>query len=81
MVKYYYKNARGGALQELDKPQPGTWVHAEAPTETEVADLVKRFNLDLGIVSDALDEDEQPREGKFFKACRHASVSSGNSVV
>lgn len=61
MIKYYYKNVRGGALRELDKPQPGTWVHAEAPTEAEVDELVKRFNLDHGIVSDALDEDEQPR--------------------
>lgn len=67
MVKYYYKNLRGGELKELDKPQPGTWVHAEAPSEKEVADLVKRFKLDAGIVADALDEDEQPRlerEGK-----------------
>lgn len=61
MVKYYYKNIRGGALKELDKPQPGTWVHAEAPSAKEVADLVKRFKLDEGIVGDALDEDEQPR--------------------
>lgn len=61
MVKYYYKNLRGGELKELDKPQPGTWVHAEAPSEKEIADLVKRFKLDEGIVADALDEDEQPR--------------------
>ena len=67
MIKYYYKNARGGALTQMDAPQKGTWVHVEAPNEEEIAEIIRRFKLDEGIVNDALDEDEQPRlerEGK-----------------
>lgn len=61
MVKYYYKSVRSAAAKELDKPQPGTWVHAEAPTESEIEKLAKQFNLELGYLEDALDEDEMPR--------------------
>ncbi len=61
MIKYYYKNARGGALTELKEPQRGTWVHVEAPTEDEIAEIISKFKLDEGIVNDALDEEEQPR--------------------
>lgn len=67
MIKYYYKNARGGALTELDAPQRGVWVHVESPTEEEIDLIISQFKLDEGIVNDALDEDEQPRlerEGK-----------------
>jgi magnesium transporter len=61
MIKYYYKSLRTAAVKELKEPQPGTWVHVEAPTESEIADLSKQFKLELGYLEDALDEDEQPR--------------------
>lgn len=61
MIKYYYKNARGGALTELSEPQRGTWVHVEAPNEDEITEIISKFKLDEGIVNDALDEEEQPR--------------------
>lgn len=61
MIKYFYKSLRGDTLQELEKPQRGTWVHAEAPTESEVAQLAERFKLEVGYLEDALDEDEMPR--------------------
>lgn len=61
MVKYYYKSLRSTALKELKQPQPGTWVHAEAPTEKEITELAKQFKLEPGYLEDALDEDEMPR--------------------
>jgi len=61
MIRYYYKSLRSAAIRELKEPQPGTWVHAESPTEDEIAVLAKQFNLELGYLEDALDEDEMPR--------------------
>jgi len=61
MIKYYYRSLRSETLKELATPQRGTWVHVEAPTEAEIEDLAKRFNIDPGHLQDALDEDEVPR--------------------
>jgi magnesium transporter len=61
MIKYFYKSLRSDAIQELAAPQRGTWVHVEAPTEAEIKEVVKRFNIERGYVEDALDEDEMPR--------------------
>jgi magnesium transporter len=61
MIKYFYKNLRGDAVKELSEPQRGTWIHAESPSKAEVEELAKRFNVELGYLEDALDEDEMPR--------------------
>lgn len=61
MIKYYYKSLRSAAIRELKEPQPGTWVHVEAPKEAEIDELVKQFKLEPGFIEDALDEDEMPR--------------------
>ncbi len=60
MIKYFYKSLRT-ELKELPEPQRGTWVYVEAPTSEEIEQLAKRFNLELGYLEDALDEDEMPR--------------------
>lgn len=61
MIKYYYKSLRSPAVRDRKEPQPGTWVHAEAPTDDEIAILASQFHLELGYLEDALDEDEMPR--------------------
>lgn len=61
MIRYFYKNLRGSQLREQDSYHPGSWVYAEAPTDEEVEELIKKFNLDRGHVDDALDPDEMPR--------------------
>ncbi|MEK7594497.1 MAG: magnesium transporter CorA family protein [Patescibacteria group bacterium] len=61
MIKYFYKSIRSEKVEELDAPQRGTWIHAEAPTKAEVEELAKRFKVELGYLEDALDEDEMPR--------------------
>lgn len=61
MIKYFYKSLRSQTIKELKAPQRGCWIHVEAPTQTEIEELVNRFNLELGFIEDALDEDEMPR--------------------
>lgn len=61
MIKYYYKSLRSQELKELDASKRGAWVYVEAPTNDEVQYLIKQFNLDEGLILDALDEDEMPR--------------------
>jgi len=61
MIKYYFKSLRTDSITEIDQPKPGTWIHAEAPSEAELEQLISRFKLDEGFVQDALDEDEVPR--------------------
>ena len=61
MIKYFYKSLRAGDLQELHSSRRGAWVHVETPTSEELAEIQQQFNLDPGMLQDALDEDEQPR--------------------
>lgn len=61
MIKYYFKSIRKTSVEELDSYKPGCWVHAEAPSESELRLLIDKFNLDDGHLEDALDEDEMPR--------------------
>jgi len=61
MIKYYFKSLRSERMQELEGYKPGCWVYAEAPSESEIEELVKKFNLSEGNLRDALDEDEMPR--------------------
>ncbi|HET7630176.1 MAG TPA: CorA family divalent cation transporter, partial [Candidatus Saccharimonadales bacterium] len=61
MISYYYKNIRSkGLVQEKDY-RDGAWVSVEEPTEAEIDQLVDKFGLDAGHMSDALDPDEMPR--------------------
>lgn len=61
MIKYYYKSLRTESVQELPQPKRGAWVYAEALSGEEIASLSEEFNLDIGHLQDAMDEDEMPR--------------------
>lgn len=61
MIKYFYKSLRSPEVKELAEPQRGTWIHAESPSKAEIEELAKRFNVEMGYLEDALDEDEMPR--------------------
>ncbi|MDL2341915.1 MAG: magnesium transporter CorA family protein [Patescibacteria group bacterium] len=61
MIKYYYKSITGTELTEIDEPRKGTWIYVEAPTDVEVAQLAKQFQLEPGNLEDARDDDEMPR--------------------
>ncbi len=61
MIKYYYRSLRRQTTEELKEYRRGCWVYVEAPSHHEVEELAKKFNLTLGHLEDALDEDEMPR--------------------
>jgi magnesium transporter len=61
MIKYFFKSLRSEHVQDLDAYKPGSWIYVEQPSDDEIGQLVKRFNLIEGHLQDALDEDEMPR--------------------
>ena len=61
MINYYYKNVRSKSLKKMDKYKPGSWVYVENPSDNEVEEIIKDFDLDPGHIDDARDEDEMPR--------------------
>ena len=85
MIRYYYKSLRTPLLQEADDFKRGTWVYAESPTAGELARLSERFNLDPGILEDAMDEDEVPRlekdEGVTYVFVRFAYKNDRGDVL
>ena len=60
MIRYYYSTG-DKKLEQLDSYESGAWIYVEDPTEAEVNYLVDTFELDQGLITDALDEDEMPR--------------------
>jgi magnesium transporter len=80
MIKYFHRSLRAKKLQEQDKPQRGSWVYVEAPTENEIKDLTERFKLEQGYLEDAIDEDEMPRleheDGQSYIFVRYAHETS-----
>lgn len=61
MIKYYYKSLRNQRMQELAEAKRGTWVYVEAPSQRELEMLAEQYKLELGLLQDALDEEEMPR--------------------
>lgn len=61
MIKYFYKDSKTEHLKILDEFKSGAWIHVESPTQREVALLRDQFNLEKGLLEDALDIYEVPR--------------------
>jgi len=61
MLTRYYRTLRDTTMSEIDTFRSGAWIHLEAPTEAEVAEVVAQYDLTPGHLEDALDEDEVPR--------------------
>lgn len=61
MQTIYFSSARNRALEKLDKIRQGAWVSLVAPTEDELIDFSEKYNLDIALLSDALDIYEAPR--------------------
>jgi magnesium transporter len=49
-----------GDMQRLDEPEPGCWIHVEAPSEEDLA-AIRRFGVPPGMLSHVDDADERPR--------------------
>lgn len=61
MIKYFYKSLRTQTMQELPEAKRGTWVYVEGPSQRELESLAESYKLELGLLQDALDEEEMPR--------------------
>ena len=61
MIKYYYQDSSDTQLGELESFTKGSWIYAQAPTDTETQQLISDFELEPGHIADARDEDEMPR--------------------
>jgi magnesium transporter len=61
MISYYYKDVRTEDVAVLPKHRTGAWVCVEHPLPAEIDELVEKFSLDPGHLSDALDSEEMPR--------------------
>jgi len=67
MIKRYYSADDNKKVKIVAGNRKGIWLHAESPSQEEIAYLVDTFSLIPGHLEDALDEDEAPRlemEGK-----------------
>ena len=59
MLKFY--KTVSNTIVEIEEMEPGCWVSAVAPTETEISALQNELKLDRDFISSALDEEETSR--------------------
>lgn len=61
MITHYFRTIKDTELKVLPDPRSGTWTHCVAPTDEDLAQLVKDFALDDAILEDSKDFYEVPR--------------------
>lgn len=61
MIKFYYKTIKDQEPSILGEFKIGSWIYAENPDAQEINYLVENFNLEIGLLNDALDPFEVPR--------------------
>ncbi len=76
MVSIYHSTARDRELAVIEKPKAGSWISAVAPTQAELEKLAADYNLDLDLLTDAVDIYEAPRvetdEGNVYLYTRYS---------
>jgi magnesium transporter len=61
MITKYFRSVKESRLEKVDEVRPGTWVHVEQPTDTELDVLAKDLALERHLLTDAVDFYEVPR--------------------
>lgn len=61
MITHYFRTVKDSELKQIDGIRNGVWIHAESPTEAELAELTEKLHLDANILDDAKDFFEVPR--------------------
>jgi magnesium transporter len=61
MITHYFRTIKDTELKTLDAIRTGVWTHVVAPTDEEIAQVIKDFALDDAIIEDARDFFEVPR--------------------
>lgn len=59
MLKFY--KTVNNTIVEIDEMEPGCWVSAVSPSETEISVLENQLNIDRDFIRSALDEEETSR--------------------
>lgn len=59
MLKFY--KSVNNTIIEIDRIEPGCWISAVAPTETEISALENELKIDRDFIRSALDEEETSR--------------------
>jgi len=75
MINIYHSTARERKLAAIDSARAGSWVHVVEPTEKELEEIAREFDLDKDVLMDAIDPHEAPRveesEGATYVFCRY----------
>lgn len=75
MITVFHSTARSRALSVADSPKVGSWVHMVLPTEQELGTFAAEHELDIDLLTDALDIYEAPRveidEGNVYLYTRY----------
>ncbi len=61
MITHYFKTVQDTELKTVEEIRTGVWTHVVAPTDEEVAQIVKEYALDDAVLEDARDFFEVPR--------------------
>jgi magnesium transporter len=59
MLKFY--KTLNNSIVEIEEAEPGCWISAVSPTETEISTLQNDFNIERDFIRSALDEEESSR--------------------
>ncbi|MBQ8790956.1 MAG: magnesium transporter CorA family protein [Ruminiclostridium sp.] len=59
MLKFY--KTVNNSIVEIESAEPGCWISAVSPTETEISSLQNDFNIERDFIRSALDEEESSR--------------------
>lgn len=61
MITHYFRTIKDTELKTIDAIRTGVWTHVSAPTDEEIAQIIKDYALDDAILEDARDFFEVPR--------------------
>jgi magnesium transporter len=77
MISIYHSTARSRELSVIEKPKAGSWISAVAPSSDELEQLARDYNLDIDLLTDAIDIYEAPRvetdEGNVYLYTRYSN--------
>lgn len=61
MITHYFRTLKDSELKQVETVRSGVWTHVVAPTDEELATLVREYALDEAIIEDTKDFFEVPR--------------------
>lgn len=81
MITIYHSTSVNPAMGTVGKAKRGSWIHAVAPTEDELVEMVELYGLELDLLRDAMDLYESPRveeeDGNIYVFMRYYHENNG----